>query len=122
VTSKAKRGRGRPIAEAAKGKRATMSFLVRPDLKRVIAQRAAISGRTLSAEGEAMLEGYLVFERTLTAMRTSLADMQQDTIAATLVRLGYTPVRSAQQKQDGTPWKLWAEPGFPGIERSGFVP
>jgi hypothetical protein len=36
-------------------------------------------------------------------------------VEAELVRLGYVPIRHPSGK------KLWAEPGFPGIERSGFV-
>jgi hypothetical protein len=55
-------------------------------------------------------------------MHTTLADMQKDNVEAALRRLGYTPVRVPNNDKPDRPWKLWAEPGYPGTERSGFVP
>lgn len=118
MTTRAKR-KGRPFKEPAPGKRAPLSLLVRSEIKKLVDERARASGRTQSQEAEAMIERCLAYDQTMEAMRTNLADMQKDSVDASLFRLGYTPIREIR---DGKAWKLWAEPGFPGLERSGFVP
>ncbi len=47
---------GRPVKAPAPGKRAPLSLLVTPALKRRIEKAAQASGRTMAAEAEARLE------------------------------------------------------------------
>jgi hypothetical protein len=110
---------GRPTKTPKGRVRVALGLKVTAETKRVIDQMAQASGRTQSQQAEFLIERALQFDRTLAAMGTTLADMQTGNIEATLFRLGYTPIRSPRE---GKVWKLWAEPGFPGVERSGFVP
>ena len=118
MTTTAKR-RGRPFKEPKPGKRAPLSLLVRAEIKQLVDERAKASGRTQSQEAEIMIERCLIYDQTMEAMRATIADMQKGNVEATLWRLGYTPVR---EWREGKVWKKWAEPGFPGVERGGFVP
>jgi hypothetical protein len=106
---------GRPFKAPPKGKRASLSLLVRAEVKRHVDKLAQASGRTQSAEGEALIERALAYDRMLEAMRTTLAEMERGSVEAALHRLGYVSIRDAHGR------KLWAEPGYP-IERSGFIP
>jgi len=117
VTKSAKR-RGRPFKKAAPGERAPLSLLVRAEVKRLVDKRAQDSGRTQSQEAEALIEKCLAYDEMMESMRTTLADMQNDSVEAALFRLGYTPVREIIE---GRAWKVWCEPGHPRAERSGFV-
>ena len=114
--------RGRPFKAPKAGKRAPLSLLVRAEIKHLVDERAKASGRTQSQEAEMMIERCLTYDQTLEAMGTTLADMQKDSVEGALRRLGYTPMRVPNEDKPDRPWKLWAEPGYPGIERSGFVP
>jgi hypothetical protein len=114
--------RGRPFKAPKAGKRAPLSLLVRAEIKHLVDERAKASGRTQSQEAEIMIERCLTYDQTLAAMQTTLADMQKDNVEGALRRLGYTPMRVPNEDKPDRPWKLWAEPGYPGIERSGFVP
>jgi len=73
------------------------------------------SGRSISREAEHLIERALAYDRMMDAMRTNLAEIEKGNVEAALHRLGYTPIRTAHGK-------LWAPPGYPGIERSGFEP
>src|SRR4051812_23518217 len=106
--------------KAPTGKRDQVTVLLRADIKRALIKAAKEHGRTLSQEGEHWFERLLTYESTLDRMRTNLEKIEKDNVEAALFRLGYTPTRHVDR--EGRAWKLWAEPGFPGIERSGFVP
>jgi hypothetical protein len=120
TTTTTTKRRGRPFKAPKAGKRAPLSLLVRAEIKHLVDERAKASGRTQSQEAEAMIERCLTYDQTLEAMRTTLADMQKDSVEAALFKFGYTAIRVP--KPDRV-WKVWAEPGFPGFERGGeFVP
>jgi hypothetical protein len=110
---------GRPIKDARKGRRSRISVDVSAPTKALIARRAKESGRTLAREAEIMIETSVVYLTMQARTGMSIEEMQTGNVDAALWRLGYTPIRTVK---DGKPWKLWAEPGFPGVERSGFVP
>jgi len=122
TTTTTTKRRGRPFKAPKAGKRAPLSLIVRAEVKALVDERAKASGRTQSQEAEIMIERCLTYDQTLEAMQTTLADMQKDSVEATLRRLGYTPMRVPNEGQPDRPWKLWAEPGYPGAGRSGFVP
>jgi hypothetical protein len=104
---------GRPFKTPPKGKRAPLSLLVRPTLKRLIDQRAQVNGRTQSAEAEAMLERLLALEETLETMRTDLSEIERGSIDAVLRRRGHKGI--------GSPYGvIWFPPGYPKIEHSRF--
>jgi hypothetical protein len=111
--------RGRPFKQPKKGKRAPLSLLVRAEIKRLVDERAKASGRTQSQEAEMLIERCLAYDQTLEAMRTNLEEMAEDRFEAALRRRGFRPTL---KMIDGKIWKSWAEPGYPGIESSGFVP
>lgn len=115
----AKRRTGRPVKPPLAGQRATLSLLVRPEIKAVVEERAAASGTTLAAAAELMLEKCTIYDEMIAASRRSLAEIEAGYIEDALRRAGYTPIRHT--KRDGSVWKLWAQPGFPGIQRSGFI-
>jgi len=109
---------GRPMKPPT-GKRAQLTVLVRADIKKAIDKAAQKSGRTQSQEAEHWFERLLTYEATLKRMQTNLAEMEKGGVESVLWRLGYSPDRVMI---DGKAWKRWREPGFPGAERSGFVP
>jgi hypothetical protein len=110
---------GRPM-KAPTGKRDQVTILLRADIKRALIKAAKDHGQTLSAEGEAWFERLLTYESTLDRMRTTLEEMEKNNVEAALWRKGWRPVREVTK--DGKVWKAWAEPGYPGIEQTGFVP
>ena len=114
-----KRRIGRPM-KAPTGKRDQVTVLLRADIKRALIKAAQEHGRTLSQEGEHWFERLLTYKSTLDRMRTNLEKMEKDNVEAALFRLGYTPIRHVDG--EGKVWKLWAEPGFPGLERPVFKP
>ena len=110
---------GRPLnPPSPKGQRVSLGLKVRAEVKALVDREALKTGRTQSQEAELLIERCLQYDRTLAAMRMTLADMEKGSVEAALFRLGYTPIRTIK---DGKAYKLWAEPGFP-VERSGFVP
>jgi hypothetical protein len=115
----AKRRTGRPVKPPLAGQRATLSLLVRPEIKAEVEQRAKASGTTLAAAAELMLEKCTIYDEMIAVSRRSLAEIEAGYIEDALRRAGYTPIRHVDK--DGTAWKLWAEPNFPGIARSGFI-
>ena len=113
---------GRPIKPARKGKRARLSVDVSSTTKALIAKRAKESGRTLAREAEIMIERSATYDEFMARSQQTLEEMQKGNVEAMLWRLGYTPVRTPNADKPDRPWKLWAEPGYPGTERSEFVP
>ena len=109
---------GRPLKRAVGRDRLPLGLKVTAKMKRYIDKLARDSGRTQSQEAELLMESALEFKITLGSMRTTLAEMETQNIDAVLFRLGYTPIRHVHE---GKAWKLWAEPGFPGVERPAFV-
>jgi hypothetical protein len=118
VEAEPKRRTGRPM-KLPSGKRDQVTILLRSDIKRRLIEAAQEHGRTLSAEGEVWLERLLTYESTFAQMRKNLEDIEKDSVEAALWRIGYRPIRTTI---DGKVWKSWAEPGYPGIESSGFIP
>jgi hypothetical protein len=106
---------GRPVKDVPAGRTVQLGVLVAAETKAVIAKAAKASGKSLSREAEALIERALTYDRQFQAMRTSIDEMMAGNVEATLWRLGFTPIRTPQGK-------LWAPPGYPGIERSGFIP
>ena len=117
MTNPAKRI-GRPIKRAVGNERIALGLKVTAKTKRIIDQRARVSRRTQSQEAEYLIESALQFERTLKAMGSTMAAIEGQNVDAALFRRGYTPIRHLHE---GKAWKLWAEPGFPGVERTAFV-
>ncbi|WP_271582673.1 hypothetical protein [Bradyrhizobium sp. CCBAU 45389] len=109
---------GRPTKRAVGQERVALGLKVTAKTKRIIDQLAIASGRTQSQEAEFQIERALQFDRTLESMATTLVDMERQSVDAVLFRLGYTPIR---HMHEGKAWKLWAEPGFPGVQGSAFV-
>jgi hypothetical protein len=105
---------GRPLKPPSKGKRAPLSLLVRPDIKRDVDKLATANGRTQSAEAEALLERALAVESTLKWMGTTLPKLKQDLAEANFRERGYT--------WEHTPHgKIFYPPGHPSAPpTSGF--
>lgn len=112
-----KKAAGRPMKAPKRGKRAPLSLLVRPKIKRLVDKMAAADGITQSAQGEALIEQGLAVRKALDAVDRDTAEIEKGHVEGVLRRKGYTPIYTVK---DGKGWKLWAEPGFPGIQRSGF--
>jgi hypothetical protein len=89
---------GRPLKPPSKGKRAPLSLLVRPDIKRDIDKLATANGRTQSAEAEALLERALAVESTLKWMGPTLPKLKQELTEAYLREQGYTWVYTPHGK------------------------
>jgi hypothetical protein len=101
------------VKPARKGRRYQLGLVVTGETKMLVTRAAKASGRTVSSEAEHLIVRALQYDHLLQSMRTTLEEMERTNIDAVLVRKGYTPIRSAKGK-------LWAEPGYPGIQRSGF--
>jgi len=107
---------------ARKGERYQIGVIVTGATKATIAKAAKESGRTISREVEHMIERCLQYDRMFKATGKMLKDIDHgdmESVEAALWRRGFTPHRHIIE---GKAWKLWTEPGFPGIERSGFIP
>jgi hypothetical protein len=125
AAERASKRRGRPIKTAKKGRITQIGVLVSAATKTLIVQSAKASGRTISREVEHLIERALHYDRLLNSMRTTLGEMEKGNVEAALWRLGFTPVRPFKDgqpvaKEGGGYWTVWAEPGYPGIQRSGF--
>ncbi|SDR31388.1 hypothetical protein SAMN05519103_01934 [Rhizobiales bacterium GAS113] len=107
----AKRSVGRPIKPAAPGQRFSLGLKVTAEIKQLIDALARKTGRTQSQQVELMVEGFLQFQATLAALRTSLTMLEKDGVELRLYRKGWRPISSSK-----TPLKLWAPPGYPAIE------
>jgi hypothetical protein len=110
-----KRGYGSPpIKPARKGQKYQIGVIVAGPTKKAIVESTKASGRSISREAEHLIERALAYDRILAAMGTTLEKIKEGNLEAELWRSGYTPIRTPHGK-------LWAPPGYPGIERSGFV-
>ena len=108
-----KQGR-KPAEPSRKGNRFQVNVLLSVEMKNRVLAAARASGRSVSREAEHQLERALAVEDALAAMHTSFAEIQKGNFEAELWRRGYTPIR--QPGHDWKHWKLWAEPGFPGVQ------
>ena len=108
---------GRPSKPAREGRRYQIGVIVTGKTKKLIDEAARASGRTISREVEHLIERALAYDAMLKAMQTTQDEMKKGNVEAELVRQGYTLIR---HPHEGKTWKLWAEPNFPDIKRSGF--
>src|SRR5262245_22415343 len=122
---------GRPMKTARKGRRYQSGVIVTGETKTIITEGAKASGRTISREVEHLISRALQYEEALARSHRTLEEIESDNIAAVLLRLGYTPTCPLNKesgkpyaKEGGGYWRVWAEPGYPGIslELSGFEP
>lgn len=118
TTTTEKLRRGRPFKQAKKGKRAPLSLLVRPEIKRLVDKMATANGFTQSAQAEALIELGLAMRATLDAMGKETEEIAQGNADAALRRRGYNHHRILIGDKA---WSFWTEPGFP-IPTSGFKP
>jgi hypothetical protein len=70
----------------------------------------------MSAEAESLIERCLVYDDTMQAMRTTLAEMEKGNIEAALRHKGFTVERRVI---DGKVWKSFREPGYPTVVSDG---
>jgi hypothetical protein len=108
----------RRIKPARAGQRYQIGVIVTGTTKNIIAKEAMKTGRTISREVEILIERALAYDKVLESRQITLEEMEKGNIEAALWRLGYTPIRTPI---DGKAWKVWAEPGHPRAERSGFI-
>ena len=113
---KPKRVAGRPKKAPAPGKRAPLSLLVRPALKRLVDQMATANGTTQSAAAEFLIEQGIAVRQVLDAMGKEVEDIAKGNADAALRRRGY---QSHRVVAAGRAWTVWAEPDFP-LAASGF--
>jgi hypothetical protein len=106
---------GRPMKPVEEGRRYPLGLRVTAQIKRRIDEMARNSGRTQSQEAEDLLEKALQAERLLAAAGTSLPEVKQAHAEADFRARGYVAVHSPHGD-------IWFPPGYPGIERSGFIP
>jgi hypothetical protein len=115
---KPKKIAGRPKKAPAAGKRAPLSLLVRPALKRLVDQMATANGTTQSAAAEFLIEQGIAVRQVLDAMGKTAEEIERGNADAALRRRGYVSHRFVA---DGRAWFFWTEPGFP-IPTGGFKP
>jgi predicted transcriptional regulator len=114
-----KRAVGRPMKAPQRGKRAPLSLLVRPDIKRRVDKLATANGITQSAQGEALIEQGLAVRQVLDAMDKTLAEIEAGNVHAALLRLGYSVERYTDP--NGKTWMAYREPGHPAGVSPGAV-
>jgi hypothetical protein len=112
--------RGRPVKKVPRGERTQIGVIVASRTKALLLKTMQQSGRTISREAEYLIEKALTYDSMLASMKRTLEEIEKDNIEAALWRKGWRPVREVGK--DDKIWKLWAEPGYPGIESSGFIP
>src|SRR5215471_14579986 len=115
---KPKRAVGRPMKPPTKGKRAPLSLLVRPNIKRLVDKLATANGATQSAQAELLITQGLAVQRVLDAMGKTAEEIERGNVDAALRRRGYNHHRIVIGDKA---WGFWTEPGFP-IPTSGFKP
>jgi predicted transcriptional regulator len=113
-----KRAVGRPMKPPRRGKRASLSLLVRPDIKRLVDKLATANGITQSAQGEMLIEHGITVRQVLDAMGKELEEIERGNFDAAAKRRGYNRHRILVGDKA---WSLWTEPGFP-IPTGGFKP
>ena len=114
-----KRAIGRPKKAPSRGKRAPLSLLVRPDIKRRVDQLATANGITQSAQGGFLIEQGLAVHQVLNATGKTLQDIESGNLRnvhAALLRAGFTVERYPVGDKV---WKSYREPGYPPIVREG---
>lgn len=117
---------GRRIKKVPKGERTQIGVIVGGNTKARLLKSMKESGRTISREVEHLIEKAHAYDDVVaTATRApgpphpgDLEEIQRRNVEADLARLGYPMQRRII---DGKVWKVWAEPGFPGAQTSGFV-
>jgi hypothetical protein len=103
---------------AAQRKRNNMTFRARDQLKADLEKAAEASNRSVSEEIEFRLGQAFQWERVLgdlQSYKARLADMERQTVAASMHRKGYGKLYTP----DGP---VWFEPGMHNIPQSGFIP
>jgi hypothetical protein len=103
---------------AAQRKRNNMTFRARDQLKADLEKAAEASNRSVSEEIEFRLGQAFQWERVLgdlQSFKARLADMERQTVAASMHRKGYGKLYTP----DGP---VWFEPGMHNIPQSGFIP
>jgi predicted transcriptional regulator len=113
-----KRATGRPMKAPQRGKRAPLSLLVRPEIKRLVDKLATANGFTQSAQAEFLIAQGLNIQRVLDAMGKTLEEIERGNADAALRRRGYSHHRIVIGDKA---WSFWTQPGFP-IPTSGFKP
>jgi Arc-like DNA binding domain len=104
------------------GRQPVIAGRVPRSLHERIKRAAKASGRSMSEELAWRASMSFEWEAAFASMRKSLAEIEQGSVDAALIRKGYTCQRDA-----ATGKKVWAEPGYPGTEpgtehlRSGFI-
>jgi hypothetical protein len=104
---------GRPVKAPARGKRAPLSLLVAPELKRKVEKATRDSGRTMAAEAEALIEQGMAAAELLAHFGTTITEQLAE---KNFRDRGYTWAH--------TRWgKIFFPPGFPGAPPSspGFM-
>ena len=117
---------GRRIKKVPKGERTQIGVIVGGDTKARLLKSMKESGRTISREVEHLIEKAHAYDDVVaTVTRTpgpphpgDLEEIQRRNVEAELHRLGYPMQRRVI---DGKVWKVWAEPGFPGAQISGYL-
>ena len=113
-----KRATGRPMKAPQRGKRAPLSLLVRPEIKRLVDKLATANGFTQSAQAEFLIAQGLNIQRVLDAMGKTLEEIERGNADAALRRRGYSHHRIVIGDKA---WSFWTQPGLP-IPTSGFKP
>jgi hypothetical protein len=99
----------------ARGKRAALSLLVRPEIKRLVDRLATANGITQSAQAELLIEQGVAVRQVLDTMNKTLEEIERSdvtSINAALWRRGYRPWRETFGDSDKV-WTAWCEPGHP---------
>ena len=121
---------GRRIKKVPKGERTQIGVIVGGDTKARLLKAMKESGRTISREVEHLIEKAHAYDDVVATVKRTpgppqpddLAEIQREirrrNVEAELHRLGYPMQRRII---DGKAWKVWAEPGFPGAQTSGYV-
>ena len=117
---------GRRIKKVPKGERTQIGVIVGGNTKARLLKSMKESGRTISREVEHLIEKAHAYDDVVATVTRApgpphpgdLEEIQRRNVEADLARLGYPMQRRII---DGKVWKIWAEPGFPGAQTSGFV-
>ena len=110
--------RGGQRKPAAQRKRNNMTFRARDQLKADLEKAAEASSRSVSEEIEFRLGQAFQWERVLgdlQSYKARLADMERQTVAASMHRKGYGKLYTP----DGP---VWFEPGMHNIPQGEFIP
>jgi|GEM_PF-3642767 len=111
-----KKRTGRPAKKATPGSRVSLGLKVTAQIKDLLDAQAKASGRTQSQEAEMMIERAIQYDRTLTAMKTTLEGIQRGNIETALREAGW---RSFPVRGGG---KAWVSDEFLGdLPASGYI-